>query len=176
MLHFDVLLTLTKEEILDGLHRAQVRKAGKGRLIAQTVALVLVATWALVAYFGAGMQETMSLVIGVAALVLIPVMWFVPEWQMQSIAQSMAESGTAPHMWVFEDGIDFGEERPEYAYYAYTSFFCDHPVPDAAMQTLVMRFPNDDIIVVPKTLLTDEQWTFLMEKTRTSKAGRKGQK
>ncbi len=171
MLRFDVLLTLTKEEILDGLHRAQIRRAGKGRLIAQTVALVFVAVWALVAYFGDGMQEGMSLFIGIIALVLIPVMWFVPEWQMQSIAQSMAENGNIAHLWVFEDGIDFGEERPESAYYTYASFYCDRPTADSSQQSLVMRFPNDDIIVVPKALLTEEQWTFLLEKTIDSRAG-----
>lgn len=173
MLRFDVRLTLTKEEVLDGLHRAQVRRAGKGRLIAQTVALLLVAAWALIAFFGGGMTEPMSLIIGVISLVLIPVMWFVPEWQMQSIAQSTVDSGACPHMWVFEDGLDFGEERPAYAYYAYSAFYCDRPAADAPMQTLVMRFANDDVIVVPKALLTDEQWTFLMEKTIESKAGKK---
>ena len=173
MLRFDVLLTLTKEEILDGLHRAQVRRAGKGRLIAQTVALVLLAAWSLIAYFGGGREEGMSLFIGIIAVVLIPVMWFVPEWQMQSIAPSMAENGTMPHLWVFEEGIDFGEERPERAYYSYDSFYCDRPTPDSTMQTLVMRFANEDIVVVPKALLTEEQWTFLMEKTVDSRAGRR---
>lgn len=174
MLRFDVLLYWTKEEVLDGLHRAQVRRAGKGRLIAQTAALMLVAAWALTAFFVTGMSELMSLMIGVIALILIPVMWLVPEWQMQSIAQSTAENNKAVHMWVFEDGIDFGEERPDYAYYDYSAFFCDRPKADDAMQTLVMRFPNDDVIVVPRALLTEEQWTFLMEKTAVSNAGRKG--
>lgn len=163
MLKFHVRLTPTKEEIIDGIKRAQIRRAGTGRLIAQTVALVLVAAWSLAAFFGAGMKEPMSAVIGVAALVLIPVMWLVPRWQMNSLAQSMADSGAAPQMWVFEDGIDFGEEQPAYAYYTYHTFFVSLP-DENTQQTLVLKFPNDDIIVVPKALLSEEQWQFLVDK------------
>ena len=163
---FHVRLTLTKEEIVDAMERAQVRRAGTGRLLAQTVALLLVAAWSLVAFFGDGMQETMSAVIGVVALVLIPVMWLVPRWQMKSLAQTMAESGSAPHMWVFEDGIDFSEERPEYAYYTFRTFFVSLPN-ERTENTMVFRFPNDEMVIVPRALLTDEQWDFLVEKVTT---------
>ncbi len=163
MLKFHVRLTPTKDEIVDGIKRATVRRAGKVRLIAQTIALVLVAAWSLVAFFGDGMHEPMSAVIGVIALVLIPVMWLVPRWQTNSLAQSMADSGASPQMWVFEDGVDFGEEQPDYAYYPYHGFHVSLPTEKTA-KTLVMTFPNDDIIVVPKALLTDEQWQFLVDK------------
>ncbi len=175
MLHFDVRLTLTKEEILDGLDRAQLRRAGKGRLIAQTVAMVLLAAWSLVAFVGNEQKDLMSLVIGVAALVLIPVMWLVPLWQMKSLAQSMVDSGVAPHMWVFEDGLDFGEEQPPYAYYAYHAFFAALPT-EKTKQTIVMRFPNDDVIIVPKALLTEEQWTLLCEKLTAEAPQKKSKK
>lgn len=169
MLKFHVRLTPTKEEIADGIRRAALRRAGAGRLIAQTVALVLVAAWSLIAYFGGGRQEPMSAVIGVAALILVPVMWLVPRWQMNSLAQSMADSGVAPQMWVFEDGVDFGEEQPEYAYYPYHTFFVSLPT-ESSEQTMVMKFPNDDIIVVPKALLTEEQWQFLVDKVTATPA------
>ena len=169
MLKFHVRLTPTKEEIADGIRRAALRRAGTGRLIAQTIALALVAAWSLVAYFGGGRQEAMSAMIGVAALVLIPVMWLVPRWQANTLAQSMADSGAAPQMWVFEDGIDFGEEQPEYAYYPYRTFFVSLPT-DATEQTMVMKFPNDDIIVVPQALLTAEQWAFLVDKVTAAPA------
>lgn len=163
MLKFHVRLTPTKEEIVDGIRRAALRRASAGRLIAQTVALVLVAAWSLVAFFGGGLQDPMSAMIGVAALVLIPVMWLVPRWQANSLAQTMADSGATPQMWVFEDGIDFGEEQPDYAYYPYRTFFVSLPT-ESSEQTMVMKFPNDDVIVVPKAVLTDEQWTFLVDK------------
>lgn len=163
MLKFHARLTPTKEEIADGIRRAALRRAGTVRLIAQTVALVLVAAWSLVAFFGGGRQEPMSAVIGIAALILIPVMWLVPRWQANSLAQAMADSGAAPQMWVFEDGVDFGEEQPDYAYYPYRTFFVSLPT-EATAQTMVMKFPNDDIIVVPKAVLTEEQWGFLVDK------------
>lgn len=169
MLKFHVRLTPTKEEIVDGIRRSQIRRAGTGRLIAQTIALVLVAAWTFAAFFGDGMREPMSAVIGVAALVLIPVMWLVPRWQMNSLAQSMADSGASPQMWVFEDGIDFGEERPDYAYYTYHTFFVSLP-DETTQQTMVLKFPNDDIIIVPKALLSEEQWEFLVEKVTTAPA------
>ena len=173
MLKFRVRLTPTKEEIVDGIERAALRRAGKGRLIAQTVALALVAAWSLAAFFGTGMQETMSALIGVEALVLIPVMWLVPRWQMNSLAQTMADNGAAPQMWVFEDGVDFGEEQPDYAYYPYHTFFVAMPN-EKTKQTLVFKFPNDDIIVVPKALLTDEQWLFLTDKLTAAPAKKTG--
>lgn len=163
MLKFHVRLTPTKDEITDALSRARIRRAGTGRLVAQSIALALVAAWSLVAFFGAGMTEPMSAVIGVAALVLIPVMWLVPRWQMNSLAQSMADSGAAPMMWVFEDGIDFGEEQPDYAYYPYHTFFVSLPN-DNTKDTMVMKFPNDDVVVVSKAILTDDEWQFLWDK------------
>lgn len=163
MMRFHVRLTPTRDEIIDGLQRAQLRRAGTGRLIAQSVAMLLIAAWSLAAFFGQGMREPMSAVIGVAALVLIPVMWLVPRWQMNSLAQTVADSGSAPHMWVFEDGIDFGEEQPAYAYYPYHSFFVSLP-DETTQQTMVFKFPNDDVIVVPKDILNEEQWQFLIEK------------
>ena len=169
MLKFHVRLTPTKDEIVDGLERARLRRAGKGRLIAQAAALVLVAAWSFAAFFGDGMNEPMSAVIGIAALVLIPVMWLVPRWQMNSLAQSMADSGASPQMWVFEDGIDFGEEQPAYEYYTYHTFFVSLP-DETTQQTMVLKFPNDDVIIVPKALLSDEQWAFLTEKVTTAPA------
>lgn len=173
MLQFHVQLALSEEEILDGLRRAELRRAGKGRLIIQTAVLVLVAAWSMIAFFGGGMTEWMSLAIGLTALVLIPVMWFVPEWQMRSMARSMAENGAAPHLWVFDDGVDFGEQQPQQAYYPFHSFYCDRPTEDAPHQTLVLRFANDDVVVVPKSLLTVEQWNFFVDKTVKSTADKR---
>ena len=175
MLKFHVRLTPTKDEIADGIKRAALRRAGTGRLVAQTIALVLVAAWSLTAFFVAGMNEPISALIGVAALVLIPVMWLVPRWQMNSLAQTMADSGASPQMWVFEDGIDFGEEQPAYAYYTYHTFFVSLP-DETTQQTMVFKFPNDDIIVVPKALLSDEQWAFLVEKVTATSLKKTGNK
>ena len=163
MLKFHVRLTPTKDEIVDGLQRASLRRAKAWRLILQATALGIVSAWSLIAFFGGGMQEWMSLMIGVTALVLIPVMWLVPRWKMNSLAQAMTESGAAPQMWVFEDGIDFGEQMPEYAYYPYGSFFAAMPKING-VQTIVMKFPNDDVIVAPKGCFTADEWAFLCEK------------
>jgi len=163
---FHVRLTPTEEELFDGLRRSGLRRASKLRLVAQTIALALVAGWSLVAFVMD--QNRMSLLIAVVAVVLIPVMWFVPTWQMKSMARETVESGAFPHMWVFEDGIDFGEEQPERAYYPYDSFYCHQPEADHPFQTMVFRFASDEVIVVPKSLLSDEQWQLLLNKTADS--------
>ena len=170
MMLFDVTFTPTYEEWLDGLRRAELRRAGKGRLIVQTVLLLAIAAWAMIAFFADEVKQPMSLVIGIVALVLIPVMWFVPEMQMTMIARKMSESGMALHLWVFEDGVDFGNDPPANAYYEFSRFFCDRPEEDGAMQTLVWRFQNDDVVVVPRRVLSDEQWQLLCNKTAVSRA------
>ncbi len=169
---FHVTFTPTYEELLDGLRRAELRRAGKGRLTVQTVLLTMVALWALIAFVADDVKQPMSLVIGIVALVLIPVMWLVPDWQMKSMARQMAESGTVMHLWVFEDGVDFGEEMPSAAYYDFHTFYCSLP-DDTAKDTMVWRFQNDDVVVVPKAALTKEQWNFLVEKTTASHASKR---
>ena len=159
MLLFSVRLTPTKEELVDGMKRARLRKASGTRLVVQTVVLALVCAWSLIAFFGEGMKTPMSLVTGIAALLLIPVMWFVPRLQMQAVAESMVQNGEYPTMWVFEDGVDFGNKQPEAAYYRFGSFFCD-----TGERSLVFRFPNDEVIVVPRRLLSEEDFQFLCEK------------
>ncbi len=170
MLLFDVCLVPTKEEIFDGLKRSGLRRASKSRLAAQSIALLIVAGWSLCAYFGGDRQEPMSLFIAIAAVCLIPVMFGVPLLKMKSIAEEAAESGNATHMWVFDDGVDFGETQPTNAYYPYTSFYCDQPKDNATHQTLVFRFNNDEVVIVPKALLSEEQWQILCEKTKESQA------
>ncbi|MGN0171361.1 MAG: hypothetical protein ACI39E_01095 [Acutalibacteraceae bacterium] len=160
---FDVQLTLTKEEILDGMKRAKLRRASLTQLVIQTVVLLLVAGWCFVAFFAEGMQTAMSLVIGILALVLLLVMWIVPQWQMRAIAVSMVENGDSAHMWVFEDGLNFSADCPDGAYYDFGTFFCDR-----TEQSLVFRFANDEVIVVPRRLLTEENWQWLCEKTKGS--------
>ncbi len=173
MLKFDVVLTLTEEEILDGLRRAELRRASNTRLIVQTVLLGGIAAWSLIAFFGGGMTTLPSLFIGVAALVLIPVMWFVPDAQMKQMARQMAQSDRAAHMWVFEDGLDFGDDEPPHAYFDYTAICAMPPEEGAALATLVLRFRNDDVIVVPRRLLTEEQWQWLLQTTADSRAGQR---
>lgn len=170
---FDVKFTPTYEELIDGLRRAELRRAGKGRLTVQTILLTMIALWALIAFFAEEVKQPMSLVIGIVALVLIPVMWFVPTWQMSAMARQMADSETAVHLWVFEDGVDFGEEPPANAYYEFSRFFCDKPADDSAMQTLVWRFQNDEVVVIPRRALREEQWQFLCDKTACSHADKR---
>lgn len=164
VLLFDVRLRWTKEEMLDAVRRAQPRRAGQLRLIIQTVVLLLVAVWSLVAFFGDGMTDTVSAVIGVAALVLIPVMWYAPGWYIRKTIKDAEEQGVYPRLWVFDDGIDFGEAPPAGAYYPFGSFRLLLPQEQDTCQTIVMVFENNEIVVVVKALLTDEQWEFLVKK------------
>lgn len=160
MERFERRLTLTAEELLDGYTRAQLRRASKGRLWVQTAILLLCAAWCLIAYFADGMNETMSLVIGVAALMLIPVMWAVPPLQLRTVARTMVENEEFARLWVFEDGVSFGDSRPDGADFAFGTFACDQNE-----QSLVLRFAGDEVVVVPHRLFSDDEWQFLCEQT-----------
>lgn len=173
MIWFDVVLTATEEELFDGLQRAELRRASNARLIVQSIVLAAVAAWSLIAFFGDGMTETMSLIIAIIALGIIPVMWLVPRAQMKSMARQMGESDTKPHMWVFEDGLDFGDTPPANAYYDFSSVFAVPPEEGAAFETLVLRFRNDEVVVVPRRLLSDEQWERLLAATAHSAAAQR---
>ena len=161
---FDVRVRPTEEEWLEGLHRSGLRRAGKGRLIVQTVAMVIVGAVALAAFFLDGMKEPMSAIIAAAAFLVIPVMWLVPEQRMRSMAKTAAEEGSTVHLWLFEDGFDFGEEVTA-AYYAFDAVHYAFPT-DTTLPTLVLRTKSDEVVVIPKRELTDEQWGTLLRLTK----------
>ncbi len=173
VLLFDAVLTATEEELFDGIKRAGLRRASNTRLIVQSVVLAGVAAWSLIAFFGDGMTSLASLLIAAAALVLIPVMWLVPAAQMKQMARQMGESDKKPHMWVFEDGLDFGDTEPPHAYYDFSSIFAVAPEADAPFETLVLRFRSDEVVVVPRRLLTEDQWERLLKATALSAASQR---
>lgn len=163
MLQFDVRLTMTAEDIADALKRAPLRRASKGRLIGQTVALAFVFVWCMVAFIMDDAHEVSSLFIALAALALGVVMWFAPQWQTKQIIRDTVENGKPLHLWVFENGVDFGEEPSQKPYYAFSELTWFLP-DEKTRETLVWRLPSYDVIVVPKARLTDEQWHFLLSK------------
>lgn len=160
MLLFDVRVCPTEEEWLDGLKRSGLRRAGTGRLIVQTVVMVFIAVTAAVSFVTDGMEEPMSAVIALAAAAVIPVMWVVPHRRMLAMAKTAAEEGASPHLWVFDEGLDFGEQV-QGAYYAFSDLYWALPT-DETCNTLVLRTKSDDVIVIPHRALTDEQWTTLL--------------
>lgn len=166
MLQFDVNYTLTKEEVEDGFRRMDLRRASKTRLIVQTVILCLVAAWAIGAFFISGMKEFQSLMIGIVGLVLIPVMWFVPEWKMKRDLEQALEDIEPTHLWVFDDGIDFGDQKPEESYYHYRTFYMIEPEKDAPVQSLILKFKSDAVVIVPRRVFSEEQWEYLVTKCR----------
>ena len=163
MVRFDVTLPLTREDVLDGLERAALRRASKGRLIAQTAALGFVFVWSLLAFALDDVHAPMSLDIALTAAAIAVVMWVAPHFEMRKIADDTVQSGKAVHLWVLEDGVDFGDETPETPYYTFGELRWALPT-EKTRETIVWRTPAYDVIVVPKAALTEEQWAFLMEK------------
>lgn len=158
---FDVRVRPTEEEWLEGLRRSGIRRAGKGRLIVQTVAMVIVGVMSVAAYFLDGMKEPMCAVIAAAAFIMIPVMWLVPEYWLRSMAKTAAAESSTVHLWVFENGLDFGEEVTA-AYYTFEAVHWGVPN-ENTLQTLVLRTKSDDVVVIPKRELTEEQWDVLIQ-------------
>ena len=169
MLKTDFTCCPTEAEWLDGLKRAGLRRAGKGRLIVQTVALAIAAVMSLISFFYDGMKEAMSAVIAAVALGLIPVMWFVPQWRMRSTARKAADDHMAAHVWLFEDGLDVSDHEPEKAYFRFADIHVSLPTDDT-LDTIVLRFKTDDVVVIPHRALSDEQWAMLTDVVGKSNA------
>ena len=163
MLIFDVRYTVSAEHIADALQRAPLRRASKKRLIGQTVALGFVFAWCMTAFILDETHQMSSLFIALAAAALGVVMWVVPKLELRRIINEAAEDTKPMHLWVLENGIDFGEEVPEKPYYEFAQLTWFLPNERTA-DTLVWRLPSYDVVVVPKEHLTDEQWTWLLEK------------
>lgn len=145
----DVYVTLTEEELYEALKATAPRKAGKTRIVFQTVLLVVVFVWCLSPLFFGGKPDIT--LCGVAAAVCAA-MWLVPPLKMKSDARSMAKSLSAFRLRVYDTGLGFGEEPTFVKWDEMRAYVSDRQV---TLQG------SGDLLVVPRRVLNEETWGSL---------------
>lgn len=140
----------TAEEYYEALCAGGVRKAGKTRLIVQSVILAVVAIWCVApVFFGGTGDYTLA---GVAVAVAL-CMWLVPPLKMKSDAKNAAAADITVRVKVFADGVQFGENEP-FAFEALTGYV------SADQLTLSIE---TDCIPLPFRAMSEECRLFLLE-------------
>lgn len=146
---YDVRVTLTEEELYEALKATAPRKAGKTRIIFQTVLLGVVFVWCLSPLFFGGKPDVM--LCGVAAAVCAA-MWLVPPLKIKSDARAMARSLAPFRLRVYDTGLGFGEEP---------TFLCFEELRAIKAEQQVTLSAQGDLLVVPRRVLDEETWGFL---------------
>ncbi len=148
---YDVRITLTEEELYEALKTTAPRKAGKTRIIFQTVLLAAAFVWCLSPLFFGGKPDIM--LCGVAAAVCAA-MWLVPPLKMKSDARAMAKSMAPYRLRVYDTGLGFGEE-PTFLRFEELRVF-------KSEQQLTL-FAQGDVLAVPRRVLDETTWAFLCD-------------
>lgn len=150
----DLSLRLTEAEILTCLKYGANRRAGRGRLITQSVLLVLMAAYCIGGFFLSGMQSVPSLLIGVAALAVMAAMLAVPELMLRSSAKKEAAQEKCLRLRAYDEGLYFGSEETDRFAYA-----------DCRAQEvenlLLLRFQGGILVGIPRRLTDEAGWDYL---------------
>ena len=100
-------IRMTEEEIRRCLE-AGVRRAGKGRVIAETVVLLVLTVYCIVAYFLDESRQLSSLLLALIALAVVAALWIVPPVRFRSLARREAEEGKTVRLILDGDTLRFG--------------------------------------------------------------------
>ena len=106
----DLRIQLTKEELYACMCSRQERKAGKARLIVETVLLGLLAAYCILAFFLSGMASVASLCIGLAALLLAAAIWAVPAIINRYDANREFSKNKVLRVRIYAQGFGFGTD------------------------------------------------------------------
>lgn len=153
---YDLSIRLTREEVLSCLRRGLGRRAGKGRLTAQTVVLVLIAAYCIVTYIASGLESTASLGIGIAALAVCVLMLVVPEVAVRRMADKQTAMDKCLRLRVYDRGIGFGDDD-EFRFFKYKK--CQAR---AYEDMILFRF-QDGLVAVPRRLENGGAWELIRE-------------
>lgn len=148
---------LTEEEIYEGLKNSTSRKAGPARNWVQTILLVLVAAFCLIAFFAEGMKTWESLFLGIIALVLIGVLWVVPEKKMRFDARKTAEQRNTVTVRFFDEGLAFGKDSTDI--YTFTKL-----MRVKLENMIIFQLPGFQMILLPRRIMSEEEWQTICKK------------
>lgn len=146
----------TQEELLSLLRRGEPRRAGKTRLRVETVVLVVLALYNLVAFFGGGLKDFRTLGIAIAALAVGVILLVVPEWRFRQEARELAGTGKKQHVRLYEEGFAFGESDEALPF--------EECRPQMFSDMVIFRFEGDLLLCLPKRVMPEEEWRLLCEK------------
>lgn len=154
---YDLSIRLTREEILACLRRGLNRKAGRGRLTAQTVLLLLMAAYCLVAYILSGAESVASLGIGIAAVVVCVLMLALPELSIRRLAKKQAEMDKCLRLRVYDRGIGFGDDE-QFRFFKYKKCHAK-----AYEDMILFRF-QDGLVAVPRRMENGGAWELIRDR------------
>ena len=154
---YDLSIRLTREEILSCLRRGLNRRASRGRLTAQTVLLLLMAAYCLVAYILSGAQSVTSLGIGIAAVAVCVLMLALPELSIRRLAKKQAEMDKCLRLRVYDHGIGFGDDE-QFRFFKYGKCHAK-----AYEDMILFRF-QDGLVAVPRRMENGEAWELIRDR------------
>lgn len=155
-----LMFSLTQDETYSALLRS-AKMPSKTRLIVQTVILVLLSIYCFIGFGLSGRssiapnKDYTSLGIGIAALVLLAVMWLFPIVYFKFEAKNINKTAKPVTLDVYKDKLVFGGDYPVISQvdkYTYSKF-----------DDMVIIFPGSDVVAVPKRTVTAEQWDIFLQ-------------
>lgn len=154
----ELRIRLTREELYACMTGRQERKAGKLRLIVETVLLGLVAAYCLTAFFLSGMTSLPSLLIGLAALLIAAAIWVVPVMVDRYDAGQEFAKKKVLRVRVYPEGLGFGSEDTfQFVPYAECcARFCK--------EMILLDFEGGVMVALPKRQTGEALWALLIER------------
>lgn len=152
---------LTQQELYQTL-QLTLRKASKGRLITQSILLVVVAAISLIDYLTAhSPKPTMRLVMVVVALVIMPTQWLLPNWRFRTLAKEMADKGDTLYLTFQQDAIRVGKD--EQAVTIPLTHCGERLTVYPKQQLAVLNIDQRQWIPIPRRVLPPESWDMLLD-------------
>lgn len=164
---WDGVIRLTAEEIRACLQRADRRRMGLVRTIVYALILGFVAIASLVSFFTTGMQNGMSLFLGIGGLVLLVLVVLYEPVQLHQMVKREAAAGKKMHIWVYEDKLGFGEAET-FETYSFSEFYTRK-----FDDMLILHFVGGLLVAIPRRCVPAEGWEFLYTHLREEKSAGK---
>ncbi len=101
---------MTKEEMYSCLYHSDVIKTKGARAVMQSVILAVAAVIFFIVYFTSRSQYNQyNLVFGIISLIMIAVIWIVPQWHLRSMSKMLADGKTIEAE-IYPTHIDIGRD------------------------------------------------------------------
>lgn len=158
----DLRIQLTKEELYVCMGSRQGRKAGRARLIVETVLLGLLAAYCIIAFFLSGMVSLATLCIGLISLLLAAAIWAAPVIVNRYDANREFAKNKVLRVRIYTQGLGFGTDDT----------FQLVPYEDCCARwcrdMILLDFEGGLMVALPKRLLDGGMWEQLVDRLHLS--------
>lgn len=158
----DLRIQLTKEELYACMGSRQDRKAGRARLIVETVLLGLLAAYCIIAFFLSGMTSPASLCIGLAALLLAAAIWAAPVIVNRYDANREFAKNKVLRVRIYAQGFGFGTDD------TFQLVPYEECCPRRCKNMILLDFEGGLMVALPKRLLDGGIWEQMVERLQLS--------